>query len=555
MDDATPAPARIAVQPAPKAAQPADPRIPPIDRVVTRDLIDRWARERGDKTFVVFDDDGESWSYRAFRDRVVQTALGLQSLGVAQGDHVLVFAPNGREQLRIYFAINYLGAVYVPINTAYRGKLLEHVVEVSDARLAVVHGDLAPRLSEVATAKLERLVILGPDAETVLPSLRYEDALLPQEGELAAPGRPIQPWDPMAIIYTSGTTGPSKGVLASYLHIFSNAGPETWPFVGEDDRYLINAPMFHIGGMGPMYVMLARGGSLAMVDRFDTATFWDSVRRTGSTVCFLLGVMATFLIKRPPAPDDADNPLRLALVVPLGEEAATFGERFGIEIRTIFNMTEISSPIVSEANPSAVGACGKPRAHVEVRLVDENDCEVPRGTVGEMLVRTDRPWAMNSGYYKNPEATAKAWRNGWFHTGDAFRQDAEGNFFFVDRMKDAIRRRGENISSFEVEVEVLAHPDVNEAAAVAVPSEHGEDDVMVVVSPVAGREIDPEALLAFLRARMAYFMVPRYIRVMPDLPKTPSAKVMKTELRAEGAAGAWDREAAGIQVKGERFAG
>ena len=555
MDDATGAPARISVQPAPQAAQPADPRIPPRDRVVTRDLIDRLAREQPEKTFAVFDDDGETWSYARFRELVVQTALGLQGLGVGQGDHVLVFAPNGREQIRIYFALNYLGAVYVPINTAYRGKLLEHVIAVSDARLAVVHGDLAPRLAEVATAKLERLAILGPEAETRLPAVRYEDALLPEAGELAAPGRPIQPWDPMAIIYTSGTTGPSKGVLASYLHIFSNAGPETWPFVGADDRYLINAPMFHIGGMGPMYVMLARGGSLAMVERFDTATFWDSVRNTGATVCFLLGVMATFLEKRPPAPDDADTPLRLAIAVPLGEEALRFGARFGVEIRTIFNMTEISSPIVSEANPAAVGACGKARPGVEVRLVDENDCEVPQGAVGEMLVRTDRPWAMNSGYYGNPEATARAWRNGWFHTGDAFRQDAEGNFFFVDRMKDAIRRRGENISSFEVEVEILAHPDVREAAAVAVPSELGEDDVMAVVAPVEGREIDPAALLEFLRGRMAYFMVPRYIRVLPELPKTPSAKVMKAELRAEGAADAWDREAAGIQVKGERFSG
>jgi carnitine-CoA ligase len=217
-------------------------------------------------------------------------------------------------------------------------------------------------------------------------------------------------------------------------------------------------------------------------------------------------------------------------------------------------MTEISSPIVSDPNPSKRGTCGKVRKGVEVRLVDENDCEVALGEVGEMLVRTDRPWAMNSGYYKMPEATARAWRNGWFHTGDAFRQDEDGYFFFVDRMKDAIRRRGENISSFEVEAEIVAHPDVREAAAIAVPSELDEDEVMAVVAPAPGKTIDPVALIEFLRDRMAHFMIPRYIRVLPELPKTPSAKVLKTELRKEGITpDTWDRDKAGIQIKRDRI--
>ena len=148
----------------------------------------------------------------------------------------------------------------------------------------------------------------------------------------------------MTIIFTSGTTGPSKGVLMSYLHLFSNAGPESWPFVTANDRYLINAPMFHIGGSGPMFCMLARGGSIAVVERFETATYWDQVRRTGSTVAFLLGVMASFLEKQPPKPDDADNPLRLVLMVPLASNAESFATRFGLDVYTIFNMTEVSSP-------------------------------------------------------------------------------------------------------------------------------------------------------------------------------------------------------------------
>jgi crotonobetaine/carnitine-CoA ligase len=543
------------VLPEPTRAEATDPRIPPRDRVVTRALMERWNRECPDKVFVKFADDGEAWTYREFRQLVLQTAVGLQRLGVAQGDHVLVWLPNSREHLRVFFALSYLGAVFVPINTAYRGALLAHVIENSDARLAIVHADLAPRLEGVALAALTDAVVVG--GPVACPGLRthdYADALLPASGVLEPPGRTIEPWDPQSIIYTSGTTGPSKGVLSSYLHIYTNAGPETWPCVTGEDRFLVNMPMFHIGGMGVVFVMFVRGGSIAFAERFDTATFLDTVRTTGTTATFLLGVMASFLEKLPPRPDDADTPLRLAFMVPLAGDIAAFSRRFGCEIYTIFNMTEISTPIISEPNPLVRGTCGRKREGVDVRLVDDNDCEVPDGTVGEMIVRTDRPWGMNSGYYKNPEATAAAWRNGWFHTGDSFRRDAQGYYYFVDRKKDAIRRRGENISSFEVEADVLAHPDVREVAAIGVPNEHSEEDVLVVIAPMAGRAIDPPALLEFLRARMAHFMVPRYVRVVDELPKTPSSKVMKAELRREGVTtDTWDRERAGIAVKADRF--
>jgi crotonobetaine/carnitine-CoA ligase len=242
--------------------------------------------------------------------------------------------------------------------------------------------------------------------------------------------------------------------------------------------------------------------------------------------------------------------------VPLAGDIQTFSRRFGLDVYTIFNMTEISTPIFSDPNPTKRGTCGLVRAGVDVRLVDENDCEVPIGAIGEMMVRTDRPWGMNSGYYKNPEATAKGWRNGWFHTGDAFRKDGDGYFYFVDRMKDAIRRRGENISSFEVEAEVVAYPDVQECAAIGVPNELSEDDVMVVIAAVPSRKIDPVALIEFLRPRMAHFMIPRYVRVVDELPKTPTTKVQKAELRKQGiTADTWDRDKAGIKIKIDRFSG
>ncbi len=530
----------------------ADPRIPNRNECVLRYLVDRWADERPDKTHVIFED-GEEWSYAELRRRVVSKAAGLQRLGVRQGDHVAAWLPSGRDALIAFYAINYIGAVFVPFNTAYRGKMLGHVVRNSGASVMIVHPDLVERLAEIDRAELAQLVIVSdaPAPDIGLPAVRFDEV----GGETLDPlDRPIEPWDIQSIIYTSGTTGPSKGVLSSYLHMFSNAGPESWPMVGEDDRYMCVAPIFHIGGMGPPFVMLARGASVALIESFSTDRFWDIARTTQATVVFLLGVMATFLMKRPPAPEDRDHCVRAAFMVPLTDDAAAFTERFGVDIYTIFNMTEISSPVVSEANPVKRGTCGKVRPNVEVRLVDHNDCEVPVGAIGEMLVRTDRPWAMNSGYNRNPEATAAAWANGWFHTGDAFRRDADGYFYFVDRVKDAIRRRGENISSFEVEVEVCAHPDVREAAAIAVPSEYSEDEVMVVVAPVPGRTITHEDLAAFLIRQMPYFMVPRYIRIMDELPKTPSAKVLKVDLRQEGIThDTWDREKAGMRVRREVF--
>ncbi|MCA0890072.1 ATP-dependent acyl-CoA ligase [Qipengyuania flava] len=531
-----------------------DPRIPDRDECVLRYLLDRWANERPDQPHVVFAD-GAEWTFAELRDKVRSKAAGLRAMGIEQGEHVAVWLPNGPDALIAFYAINYIGAVFVPFNTAYRGQLLQHVIANSGARVLLVHPDLVPRLHEIDLGRVERLVVTtGIEVPEAPRPIQRFDELAGAADETLELARPIEPWDIQSIIYTSGTTGPSKGVLSSYLHMFTNAGPESWPMVDENDRYMCVAPIFHIGGMGPPFVMLARGASVAMIDNFSTEDFWAVAKATQSTVVFLLGVMATFLLKAEPRPDDRDHTVKKAFMVPLTGDAPAFTERFGVDIYTIFNMTEISSPIVSEANPTKIGTCGRVRDGVDVRLVDRNDCEVPIGEIGEMLVRTDRPWAMNSGYNANPEATAEAWRNGWFHTGDAFRRDEDGYFYFVDRVKDAIRRRGENISSFEVEADVCSHPAVREAAAVAVPSEFSEDEVMVIVAPVPGQKLEPRQLAEFLIDTMPYFMVPRYIRILDELPKTPSAKVMKADLRKEGVTSdTWDREAAGLRVRREKF--
>jgi crotonobetaine/carnitine-CoA ligase len=532
--------------------QNIDPRMAKPEDCVLRPLLDRRAAETPDKVYAIFQDDS-SWTYAQLKEEVVRTAIGLQQLGVKQGDHVVSWLPNGPAAMRVWYALNYIGAVYVPINLAYRGGLLAHVVENSDAELIVAHADLAPRLADIDRAKLRKIVQLGGEAKPVADlEVLGEEALSPDGGELQPLEREIMPWDTQSIIYTSGTTGPSKGVLSSYLHLYTTGA--VIDVLSSEDRYLLNLPLFHVGGTLPAYIMLALGGSVVIVDAFNTETFWPVVRKHDITFVILLGVMAQFLAKVPEKPDDADNPLKTVSLIPFDFDPKPFCKRFGVQAITLFNMTEVSCPIIAEINPTALHSAGKPRPGVDCRVVDENDCEVPVGEVGELIVRADCPWTMNHGYYKNEEATAKAWRNGWFHTGDGFRTDAEGNFYFVDRMKDAIRRRGENISSFEVETEVLAHPDVNECAAVAVKSDVSEDEVMVVVAPVPGRTVDPKELIEFLIPRMAHFMVPRYIRLVDELPKTPTQKVQKVKMRDEGVTeDTWDREVHGVRIKREKI--
>ena len=541
---------------------------PPREHTVLRYQLDHWAAATPGAPCAVFDDAAaartETWTWAELHARVRATAAALQALGVRQGDHVLVWLPNGADCLRVWYAINYLGAVYVSINTAYRGGLLEHVVRNSGATLAITLAPLAERLAGLDRARLAQVLVLD-DGALDLPGLQRlpRSALDGDAAALQPPERPIEPWDTQAIYFTSGTTGPSKGVLSSYNHLgvmarHTVATREGAMFVDAGDRYLLNLPLFHVGGLVAPLAMLAVGGSVAVLPGFDTAGFWPSIQRTGTTVAILLGVMAAYLVKQAPLPGETPGQrhttLRHVIGIPLTEETLAFRQRFGVQLSTLFNMSEVSCPLISDLNPVKIAGCGRPRAGMQVRIVDAHDFDVAPGETGELIVRGDAPWTLNHGYNGDPEATARAWRNGWFHTGDAFRQDADGEFFFVDRIKDAIRRRGENISSFEVESAVTLHPAVREAAAVAVPSADSEDELLVAVALVEGATLDPAEFIAFLRPRLAHFMVPRYLRVLPELPKTPTAKVQKVALRAEGVTpDTWDREAAGIRIGRDRF--
>ena len=532
-----------------------DHRILSREECVLGHLLERWAKVKPDDVALIFEN-GPTWTWHEALEHTRRTAKAFADLGVLKGDHVLSWQPNGPAAVLTWFGLNYLGAVYVPLNTAYKGGILEHQVRLSDARLIVCHADLASRLNDIDTASLTDVVIVGKEdfnaSSAAGLTVHPASTLTPTTGLTEMP-EAVDPWDTQYIIFTSGTTGPSKAVLSSYLQGYS-MGSEAHPHFDGDDRILVNLPLFHVGGTVFLNITLATGGSCVVDSHFRTDEFWSTVNDHSITAVCLLAAMVPFLLNLPEFEGEQDHSLRTTVIVPWTEEAMRVAERYNLDALTTFNMTEVSSPLMSDLHPNTPGLCGKVRPGIEARVVDENDCEVAPGQIGELILRSDRPWAMNHGYYKNPEATADAWRNGWFHTGDGFRYDEDGNFFFVDRIKDAIRRRGENISSFEVENEVVAHPDIAEAAAVPVPSQLGEDEVLIVVAPVAGSQIDSKELFDFLEPRMAHFMLPRYIRIVAELPKTPTQKVLKHLLKSDGVtADTWDREDAGIKVKRNRI--
>lgn len=527
--------------------------LPAREDCILRDMLDTRAARYPDRQVALFED-GTRWTYRECLAMTRSMAAGLQKLGVRKGDRVAAWLPNGPRLILTWFASNYLGAVFVPLNTAFRGGILEHVINQSRARILLAHAELIERLQRLSLPTLERVIAIGKPG-TLPDDIRVDDeALLSDDQSSLNDSERAQLWDPQTIIFTSGTTGPSKGVLSPYLQLYTTA-LVNYGYINEGAAVLVNLPLFHVGGTSSLYCALIKSGCFYLVGGFNTATFWQQVRHGNcATTSGLIGIMASFLARQPPRSDDGDNPLRGMTMFPINDATIHFAKRFHFDYVTGFNMTEVSTPLITDLNTQVQGSCGTPRSGVTCRLVDEHDIEVPLGAIGELIVRTDLPWSMNMGYDGMPQATADAWRNGWFHTGDAFRQDPAGNYFFVDRIKDTIRRRGENISSVEVEAEVKAHPAVDEAVAVAVAADGGEDEVLVAIVLKQLHGLEPAALIEFLRPRMPYFMVPRYLRFVAEIPSTETNKLRKNVFREAGVtADTWDREAAGIRLKREKL--
>lgn len=482
-------------------------------------------------------------------------AYGLHRHGVSAGDHVAVMLPNCVELIYVAFALARIGAVMVPINNAYRGELLQHVLVTSDSALFIVDEPLLGRLAGLHLPGLRSLVVhmdtpgpLGALDKPALPLSRLRE----RAGD---PPRPkLHPDTVQAIMYTSGTTGPSKGVIVPHA-LATTCALDSLEFIDSAGKTIYcPLPLFHAAGLWDgMFAALAGEGALAIVDRFSASRFWDDVRRFGAGVAMGVFSMIPILLARPPRPDDRDHPLRSFY---MGKSALDddFVERFGTHTVETYTSTEIGIGTASPYGSWRSGSCGQVNAdRYEARIVDERDREVEPGVPGELVVRPRQPWVMFPGYYGCGAATARAFRNLWFHTGDRAMVDEDGYFYFVDRISEAIRRRGENISAFELERAINRHPRVLESAAFGVPSELGEEDVAVAVVPAPGESVSPEELAAHCAASLPSFMVPRYVEVVDELPRSSTGKLAKHELKARGRSGitpaTWDREALAEQQR------
>jgi len=467
---------------------------------------------------------GQSLTYGEFDAEVNRLANGLLSAGIKPGELVGVMLPNCPEAALLWLALLRIGAVAAPLNTAFRGPGLAHLIDLCGCRLLVIDEAFLPAIAEVRSglAKLERVVA--------------RDELAELRGAPEDPGLAVRDEDLAQLFFTSGTTGRSKACLFDHRYAVRQAQLFIAGWRIEEADVLYNPfPLFHIdASVLTLAPAIVRGCTAALGERFSATRFWDEVRELEATVFDYMGATLTMLWKQPPRSDDADNPVRLAWGVPLPDFAGGFEERFGLRLVEGFGMTDCGVPVYQPLDePRRPGSCWRVIPPYHLRI--EAD--------GEILVRSDEPGLLALGYHGMPEATAEAFRDGWFHTGDLGRLDADGWLYFEGRKKDAIRRRGENISAFEIEEVVESHPAVFQAAAFGLPSEVTEEEVKVCAVLRPGFSLTAEELAAWCSERMARHMVPRYLEFLPELPLTPTEKIEKYRLREAGiTAGTWDRE-------------
>lgn len=532
-------------------------------------VLRRQAEARPDAPFLQWAGEGAYRSFGEVNRIASRLAHGFAALGVAKGDRVVLFLPNSLDLLYAWFALNKLGAVEAPINDSYKGSFLEHQFNISEARILVADEALFHRVaeSEANMPRLERAIVWSRDGRYAQAPYRLARAKVSTFAELdggdeTEPQVALRPQDLGAILFTSGTTGPSKGVMMSHahLHFFSECFIQ---LVGLEaaDICMTAFPLFHGNAQFlTVYPSMIVGARTSVYERFSAGEWVERLHRTQATVTNFLGATSSFVFAQPPSPRDRGHRLRRIFAVPTPHQIEdAFLERFGVdEMLEGFGQTEIS--MVFQQPPGTArprGACGVLLDEwFEVRLVDPaTDEDVPVGHVGELLVRHKADDIILSGYVGMPEKTLAAFRNLWFHTGDGMRRDEAGWYYFTDRMKDALRRRGENISSYEVEAPIEAHEAVAAAAVIAVPAGFaaGEDEVKACVVLKPGRELGFAELAAWCDRRLPPALVPRYFEILDALPVTENGKVRKELLRAAGAtSGTWDRIAAGYVLEDEK---
>lgn len=513
--------------------------LPPDERTLPH-MLRRQAALYGDRRLAEFAD--KTWSFADALDAATRFGGTLRAAGIGPGDTVAVICGNRPELLQVYLGCGWIGAVTVPINTASRGAQLAHILANCQARLLVLQADFSAALNSVGAVP-ETLGAIWLIGEADIP------ARWPRPERFPSPAGPVLeaalgPGDTVAILYTSGTTGVSKGVCCPHAQYFW-WGVNTARLLGvrHDDVLLTTLPMFHTNALNTFYQALLTGTTLVVEPRFSASRFTASLCRHGATVTYLLGAMVPILLARPPGELDRAHRVRIALAPGVPERFhPEFRERFGIELLDGYGSTETNFVLGCTLPGQRPGAMGPIADGFEARVVNEVDNELPDGVPGELVLRATEPFAFATGYFGMPEKTVEAWRNIWFHTGDRVVRGDDGYFRFIDRMKDVIRRRGENVSSFEVEQVLLSHPDVAEAAAFPVQSELAEDEVMVAIVPRDGSAITPAVLAEYCQGRMPAFAIPRFIEFVATLPMTENGKVQKFRLRERGVTAAtWDR--------------
>lgn len=531
---------------------------PRQQRTIGRVLAEKAARV-GDRPFLLWR--GQATTY-ADVDRLTNAyARGFAALGVTKGTTVAVMLPNCPEFLWVCWGLGKLGAVAVPLNTAAKGEQLEYYLRQSGSDWLCADAQwldvLAKPLAGAGTVR--GLVVHGstpvePPAGVAVHEL---GTVADQPGGPLELGYDVGPADPMLIMYTSGTTGPSKGVVSPHSqgHAVGEQMARHCEY-GPDDVLYTCLPLFHGNAIWyTVYAALWADACVALYPRFSARSFWDEIRESGATAFNALGAMANIIWQLPPGPGDREHSVRTAMVVPTTRPLVDgYRERYGIVVTSVFAMTENCAVTVLGPHdpPEKAASAGRVRDYMSVQITDDDGEPLPTGEVGEICIRPNEPGMIMLGYHDMPEATLGAIRDLWFLTGDRGHLDEDGYLYFSERKKEAIRRRGENISAYELETILCKHPDVHEVAAVAVPSALSEDDVMVYVVPAEGARPDFVELVGYCVENMAYFMVPRYWQLIDELPKTPSQKVEKFKLKAaavEGRDELWDREKAGITVR------
>ena len=532
-------------------------------------ILRQRAEAHPDRQYLRWAGEGHYHTYGETNRIANRLAHGFAGLGVKPGDRVVLFLPNSLDMVFVWFGLNKLGAAEAPINDAYKGAFLEHQFNVSDARILVTDDALFDRVaeSEANMPALEHVVVWSRDGSYPKAPYRLKRATVSTYAELlgedeSEPDVPIATHDLATILFTSGTTGPSKGVLMSHAHLYFFAESYNQLVdLNETDTCMTAYPLFHGNAQfTAVYPAMIVGGRCVLYDRFSASDWVARLHQSEATVTNFLGATTSFVFTQPESRRDRGHKLKRVFAVPVPHRIEdAFKKRFGVEYMVeVFGQTEIGMPFMTPRGlKKPVGACGVlVDEWFEARIIDpETDEEVPVGQYGEMVIRHKVPNIILSGYAGMPEKTLETYRNLWFHTGDGLRRDADGWYYFTDRIKDAIRRRGENISSYEVEAPIQAHDAVAAAAVIAVPAgiEAGEDEVKACVVLKPGRTLSREELIAWCDQRMPYFLVPRYVEFMDALPVTENGKIQKEKLRAAGITPAtWDRVAAGYVLEEEK---